>query len=79
MLEKFRSMPYLICEQMTGSPPSHFTPGLMVKLQTVLFSLGRPVSVARSGRMSPVDEPGVAVYVVSVRVVSRSTFMSLAL
>ncbi len=51
-------MPYLTCEQVTGSPPCHFTPGLRVNFQTVLFSLARPVSVARSGTISSAPLPG---------------------
>src|SRR4051794_20785296 len=71
-------MPYLTWEQRTGSPPSHFTPGFSVKFQVVLLSLGRPVSVARSGTISDWC-PGVDRYVVSVLVVSRRTFISVAL
>src|SRR5262249_40601706 len=74
---KFRSIPSLTSSHVTGSPPCHFTFGLRVNFQIVLFSLARPVSVARSGTISSAFVAD-ARYVVSVRVVSRSTFMAVA-
>ena len=43
-----RSTPYLTSAQVIGEPSSHLVPWLRVNSQTVLPSLGRPVSVARS-------------------------------
>src|SRR4029453_4452291 len=77
-LEKPRSTPYLTSAQVIGAPSSHLVPWRRVNSQVLLPSLGRPVSVARSPTISLAALPGSDRNVVSVRLVSRFRFASVA-
>src|SRR5262245_40329573 len=50
--EHRRWMPYFTSEQVTGEPSCQRRFGFSVNSHTVLFSLGRPMSVARSPTIS---------------------------
>ncbi len=75
---KLRSAPYFKCWQVIAEPSSHFTPSRSRNSHTVLFSLGRPRSVARSKVSSLAALPGSDLNVVSVRLSKRLTLESSA-
>lgn len=66
-------MPYLMSALVIGDPSSNLRPSLSVYVHTVAFSLGRPVSVARSGTALAPAAPFSRLRVVSVRKTSVGT------
>lgn len=66
-------MPYLTSAEVIGVPSSNLRPFFRVYVHTVAFSLGRPVSVARSGTTSAPAAPSSRLRVVSVRKTSEGT------